>query len=78
MVVPDQEKRKMGWQIETASFVCAARLANQKHQLGVFLFKYSITVVKRGIAAWSSSFGIQYAIDLQSLHTVACVDYIQK
>jgi hypothetical protein len=36
------------------------------------------TLPKRGIAALSSSFGIQYAIDLQSLHTVACVDYIQK
>jgi len=30
------------------------------------------------IASTSSSFGIQYTIDLRWLHTVACVDYIQK
>jgi len=26
----------------------------------------------------SSSIGIQYAIDLRWLHTVACVDYVQR
>jgi len=46
-MVPDQEERKIGWQIESDSFVYTARLANPKYQQGVFLFKYSIKVVVR-------------------------------
>ena len=28
MVVPDQEKKKMGWQVESTCFVCTTWLAN--------------------------------------------------
>jgi hypothetical protein len=31
VVVPNQEKGKMGWLIETTSLFCAARLANSKY-----------------------------------------------
>ena len=47
VVVPSQEKGKMGWLIETTSLFCAARLANPKYQQGVLLLKHSINVVAR-------------------------------